>query len=136
MKFNYLCRVIINSVTRISLNADPTKLPSVFPSGDLLTAGKNLQDKQLFILPVLAHYLCVIYWVWILLNYSFCHYNLVNNCVCSSPTRKQKPACSNKDYCEFSKPKKTLVFHILEKHKTCTEILQNLALKTICHFFK
>lgn len=60
MKFNYLCRVIINSVTRISLNADPTKLPSVFPSGDLLTAGKNLQDKQLFILPVLTHYLCVI----------------------------------------------------------------------------
>lgn len=45
---------------RISLSADPTKLPSTFPSGDLLRVVRILQDKQLFILPVLAHYLCVI----------------------------------------------------------------------------
>lgn len=50
----------MTSLRRISFSADPTKLPIVFASGDFVTAVKILQDKQLFILPVLAHYLGVI----------------------------------------------------------------------------
>lgn len=50
----------MTSLTRISLSADPTKLAIVFASGDFVKAVKILQDKQLFILLVLAHYLGVI----------------------------------------------------------------------------
>lgn len=60
MKFNYLYKVIVTSLTRISLSADSTKLPIVFASGDSVKAVKILQDKQLFILLVLAHYLGVV----------------------------------------------------------------------------
>lgn len=60
MKFNYLYKVIVTSLTRISLSADPTKLPIVFASADFVKAVKILQDKQLFILLVLAHYLGVV----------------------------------------------------------------------------
>lgn len=45
MTFNYLYKVIMNSLTRISLNADPAKLSIVFASVDFLRAVKILQDK-------------------------------------------------------------------------------------------
>lgn len=45
MKFYYLYKIIMNSLTKISLTADPTKLPIVFASGDSLRAVKILRDK-------------------------------------------------------------------------------------------
>lgn len=44
MKFNYLYKININSFTRVSVSADPTELPRAFPSDDLLSAVKILQD--------------------------------------------------------------------------------------------